>query len=365
MNDLPIVLAVIAIVLTIVTFVGHGIWVLLAAMFGGGGKKPSQTCPFCRRSTPARHDRCDWCSKDLASPVARELSDLEVVRRQLQRFRENGTLAPQVVDRLQGRLQNYRQQLLHPAAGKHAAPVVATVILEQAAPSRPAAAPTVLPTAVHGQARKPDVLNAPAVVRAAVPSVEAVRPSVPQVIAKPQAAPQAARGYPTEAKASPHLPPAEASRCGRADSRRETAAAGAAVAVLDRDVGRLHGTAEYSLGRTDRRIAVRLLVGRPGGQPVGNPGEDPLFRVLHLRLDLVGRLRRRALRPSSLEAGIDQPGLAGDCHALGALEFRRHGEHGEGGVDAPDPGQRSSFRWRSSPTWWAWRRGSSCRTADG
>ena len=207
MNDLPIVLAVIAIVLTIVTFVGHGIWVLLAAIFGGGGKKPSQTCPFCRRSTPASHDRCDWCSKDLASPMARELSDLEVVRRQLQRFRENGTLAPQVVDRLQGRLQNYRQQLLHPAAGKHAAPVVAAVILEQAAPSRPAAAPTVLPTAVHGQARKPDVLNAPAVVPTAVPSVEAVRPSVPQVIAKPQAEPQAARGYPTEAKASPHLPP--------------------------------------------------------------------------------------------------------------------------------------------------------------
>ena len=139
MNDLPIVLFVIAIVLTIVTLVGHGIWVLLAAIFGGGRKKPSQTCPFCGRSTPAGHDRCDWCGKDLASPMARELSDLEAVRRQLQRFREKGTLKPQVVDRLLGRLQDYRQQLLQPAAAKRAAPIVAAVILEEAEPGRPAA----------------------------------------------------------------------------------------------------------------------------------------------------------------------------------------------------------------------------------
>ena len=50
-------------------------------------------------------------------------------------------------------------------------------------------------------------------------------------------------------------------------------------------------------------------------------GADPLFRVLHFRIDFVSRLRRRVLRPSSLETGIDQPGFAGDCHAVGAFEI--------------------------------------------
>ena len=61
--------------------------------------------------------------------MARELSDLAAVRRQLQRFREKGTLKPEVVDRLLGRLQDYRQQLLHPAVETHSPPVVAAMIV--------------------------------------------------------------------------------------------------------------------------------------------------------------------------------------------------------------------------------------------
>ena len=38
--------------------------------------------------------------------MAKELNDLAAVRRQLQRFRQNGTLKPEAVDRLLGRLQN-------------------------------------------------------------------------------------------------------------------------------------------------------------------------------------------------------------------------------------------------------------------
>ncbi len=48
MPNLPIVLFVIFIVLTMVTLVGHGIWVLIAAVFGSGKKNPSRTCPFWR-----------------------------------------------------------------------------------------------------------------------------------------------------------------------------------------------------------------------------------------------------------------------------------------------------------------------------
>ena len=176
MGDLPIVLFVIFVVLTIITLVGHGIWALLAAIFGGSRKKPSQTCAFCGRLTPTSHDRCEWCSKDLASLTARELSDLEAVRRQLERFRQKGTLEPQEVDRLLGRLKDYRQLLLHPVVEKPAKPIVAAAIVEEEEPSRPAAAP--------GQAGKPDVLARPVAA-----SGQAGKPDVlvPRIIAKPQA----------------------------------------------------------------------------------------------------------------------------------------------------------------------------------
>ena len=189
MNDLLVVLSVIAIVLTIVTLVGHGIWVLLAAIFGGGRRKPGQKCPFCGRSTPLGRDRCDWCSRDLTNLLARELSDLDVVRRQLQRFRENGTLKPEVVDRLSQRLQNYRQQLRSPGGQKRAAPPVAAVILEEAQADRSAAAPPAAPSQVRAPSRAPvapgrggpDVLATPPAVSPAIARSEALEPVGPEV----------------------------------------------------------------------------------------------------------------------------------------------------------------------------------------
>ncbi len=145
MLNLPFVLVVLAIIVTIVTLVGHGIWVLLATIFGGGRKKASQNCPFCGHSTPADRERCDWCGKQLTNPAAKELNDLAAVRRQLQRFRQNGTLKPEAVDRLLDRLQTYRQRLLQPAEEKRAAPVVAALIVEEPEPERTSAAPPVVP----------------------------------------------------------------------------------------------------------------------------------------------------------------------------------------------------------------------------
>ena len=185
MGALLVFLFVVAIILMIVTLVGHGIWVLLAAIFAAGREKPARTCPFCRRSTPLHHDRCDWCGKEFASLLAKELSDLEVVRRQLLRFREKGTLTPKVADRLLRQLQDYRQQLLHPAVVKRAAPIVAAAELEAAVPDRPAAAPPVLPPAM--------------------PRPEAVTPPAPQLIAEPQAATEA-QAPPYGPTVLPHLP---------------------------------------------------------------------------------------------------------------------------------------------------------------
>ena len=48
MPDLPFVLVVLAIILTIVTLVGHGIWVLLAAIFGGGRTESEPELPILR-----------------------------------------------------------------------------------------------------------------------------------------------------------------------------------------------------------------------------------------------------------------------------------------------------------------------------
>lgn len=175
MNDLPVVLLVLAIVATIITLVGHGIWVLLAALFGSAGKKPNQACPFCGRSTSTTLGRCDWCSKELTSPRARELQDLDAVRRQVQRLREKGALTPSVADEMLGQVQNYRQRLLHPAAAKHVAPIVTEQIVEEAAPSRPLPETPATFIDVLGQAQKPDV-----------PHPESISPSIPEVIAPPQ-----------------------------------------------------------------------------------------------------------------------------------------------------------------------------------
>ncbi len=206
MWDLPAVLLVIAIVLTIVTLVGHGIWALLAAIFGAGRKKPGQTCAFCGRLTPAGYDRCDWCGKDLATPKARELSDLEAVLRQLWRFREKGTLKPRVVDRLLYRLQEYRQQLLVPAAEKRAAPIVTAVVVEEVEPGRPAALPPALPPAVTSpEAVSPSVPQSPLPAHDPTPRLEPARPPADAQLPAPLAAFLAT----AEATASPHAPTAE------------------------------------------------------------------------------------------------------------------------------------------------------------
>ena len=328
MIDLPLVLFVlfaIAIFLMLVTLVGHGIWALLAAIFGGSRKKASQTRPFCGRSSPAGRDRCDWCGRGLASLMARELSDLEAVRRQLQRFREKGTMKPEVVNRLLGRLQDYRQRLLHPAAVKQgagsgeqgaasgeqgaataaAAPVASPTVQDPArAPStsgRPdllhafaAAAPAPLPDA-QSQAGKPNVHHAPAATAPVVPPVAMVQ------AVQSQARATSTPGWPDVLHAPAARPRAPAAAKPQPPARSWTEMLAAFMEQRNIRWGELIGGS-----------AAGLLVDRAGGQPAGNPGTDPQFQVLHLRLDFVGRFRRRALRPSSLEAGIDQPGLAGD-----------------------------------------------------
>ncbi|MGO9113745.1 MAG: hypothetical protein ACLP9L_31325 [Thermoguttaceae bacterium] len=107
---MPYVVLVIVVVLAIVTLVGHGIWVILATLFG---LRAGLTCPFCHRRTEST-DRCEHCHRALGSRSTTELDDLAAVERQLHRFRTRGTLKPAVVDQMLLRLQAYRKQLTAP-----------------------------------------------------------------------------------------------------------------------------------------------------------------------------------------------------------------------------------------------------------
>ena len=144
------IVAIIAI-LAIVTVIGHGIWVLLAALFG---HRAGRTCPFCHRHS-TRTDRCDHCHRALGSHGATELEDLAAVERQLRRFRQNATLKPAVVDQMLQGLAAYRQRLTAPgrqedAAGRAGKPIpqATEVLAAEILPDTPETTPVPLVTPV-------------------------------------------------------------------------------------------------------------------------------------------------------------------------------------------------------------------------
>ncbi len=152
-NFLPVVLGL-GLLLAVVTLVGHGIWVLLAVLFGGRASKsvsPGYRCPFCRRELPDAAHRCDWCGRLVDLRMAAELADLDAVERQLRRFEQTGAMKPDAAAKLAARVRDYRQRLLVPATVKEAppTPVVATLV-ENLTPSRSAQQP---PAAVVPQRR--------------------------------------------------------------------------------------------------------------------------------------------------------------------------------------------------------------------
>jgi hypothetical protein len=52
------VLVGLIVVLTVVTLVGHGIWVLLAAVFGAGRARQIRRCVFCKQEVSASATHC-------------------------------------------------------------------------------------------------------------------------------------------------------------------------------------------------------------------------------------------------------------------------------------------------------------------
>ena len=138
MHDFPWILLVVGIILTVVTLVGHGIWVLLATLFGGGRQPDAsrgRKCPFCGEYTSALALRCDWCGRMVGDWLTAEIADLEAVERQLRRFRESGAMKPEVAARLLARVRDYRQQLLKPPTPvKPIEPIAATAVVAEIVP---------------------------------------------------------------------------------------------------------------------------------------------------------------------------------------------------------------------------------------
>ena len=104
METLVTVVAIMAIAIGLVTLVGHGIWVLLAALFRGppSTARPSiatATCPRC--SARLKGNRCSVC--DWPTPLTqrdRTPEALSATREQVERFLQLGLINQDVHRRL-------------------------------------------------------------------------------------------------------------------------------------------------------------------------------------------------------------------------------------------------------------------------
>lgn len=136
------------IILLAITLIGHGIWSFFAFIFGARKKTSKRrACVFCGNLLPESETFCYQCVRDLNSPMAEEIADLNVVLRQLKRFHRNGTIKPETIERITKWITNYREQLLRPskagaafAAKKQEKPIVAEL-----APSHQPSTPTAKP----------------------------------------------------------------------------------------------------------------------------------------------------------------------------------------------------------------------------
>ncbi len=114
-------LVVVVLVLTIITLVGHGLWVALRAVVcaiagRGRAKRPVRGCVFCGRTSPRDSSRCQWCGRDLEGPLARELADLDALTRQLKRLGRRGLVDQDEAARLIARAQRHRMMLIRAEA---------------------------------------------------------------------------------------------------------------------------------------------------------------------------------------------------------------------------------------------------------
>lgn len=159
------------VILTVITLVGHGIWVLLRAIFRAVSGLPATvkhelSCPFCRQHTPLDRDRCQWCGRELHSGVAKELSDLAAFQRQLTRFEDHGVMTSDEAAPLLAHVKSRRQELLgQPRPQAPMEPVPSSRPVSQPEPPAPPEAkpprPAVPVLEVIAESEKPAIARPP------------------------------------------------------------------------------------------------------------------------------------------------------------------------------------------------------------
>lgn len=216
-----------AIVLVVVTLVGHGLWLLFAALFRaifgreGARRSVDETrCGNCRRWTTLRLPRCEWCGHVLLS----EAAELAAFRRQLDRLAREGAIKPEAAQALVARAEELVRRKAEaakpqpveavtrpPRPGEVLVPADVAEVQPPPAPSPAAPVPEVRPVATPPGPAAPiaaTVSGAPAVApaapggAAATPATTASRPTtLPSRIAG--AASAAAPAAETPARPSP------------------------------------------------------------------------------------------------------------------------------------------------------------------
>ena len=196
------ILCVLAFLVLAVTVLGHGLWLMFAAIFRAlAGEKadrqpPARPCPSCGRIGTVVSGRCQICGAVPAiSPPATLLQELEATARHLERMVHRGIIRPDEYERLRDSIQADLARL------KEERPS-----LQPVQPSPPVAATTeegaIDAILVEGPAANVDTLSAPSVAgnpfapSAPLPSVRAAgvvhpldrnEPIAPRAPAKPSA----------------------------------------------------------------------------------------------------------------------------------------------------------------------------------
>ncbi len=123
LDEIPILLLVLGIVLGVVTLVGHGIWVLLSYLFGSGRRsslsgsvdaqtRPKRACHKCGATLPLYQRNCSVCGwANTAVPHTDERGTLLAMRRQFDELLRQGVIDDEVRVRLVAAVDDQERRL--------------------------------------------------------------------------------------------------------------------------------------------------------------------------------------------------------------------------------------------------------------
>ena len=118
-----------AVLLVIVAVVGHGIWLMAAAIFGGSkrhdddvrrpaGRRLYRKCVGCGEEFFRDADHCPECGLDPQGKVAVELKDLEATARTIQRLRDEDLVSADAAEQIYKGIEDRQQRSEERRVGK-------------------------------------------------------------------------------------------------------------------------------------------------------------------------------------------------------------------------------------------------------